>query len=144
MQDDCESSFSTDPGRLQLYIPEILEYFPDSYPLEAMMYAPGEDAEDLPAHLTTDCVSLTHTSIESVIIATTHWGEEEEGEWMWHVGVEDDIEWVGPFSGWGSWAGLIVIVRLTNIIIESVIIATTHWGRRVVVSGCGQLVGRAS
>ena len=43
------------------------------------MYPPGEDTDDLPTHLTTDVVSLTHTSIESAIIATTYWGDEDAG-----------------------------------------------------------------
>jgi hypothetical protein len=58
-----------------------MEHFPDSFPLAAMMYPPGEDTEDLPAHLTTDIVTLTHTSIESAIIATTHWEDDDECEW---------------------------------------------------------------
>lgn len=91
LQDDCEASFTTDPDCLQLYIPELLELFPDSLPLEAMMYPPGEDSDDLPTHLTTDKVTLTHTSIESAIIATTYWGEEDEGEWVWLVGVASVI-----------------------------------------------------
>ena len=40
------------------------------------MYPPGEDTEDLPSHLTSDMVTLTHSSIESAIIATTYWGDD--------------------------------------------------------------------
>ena len=67
------------------------------------MYAPGEDSEDFPLHLTTDMVTLTHTSIESSIIATTQWGEDD-GEWEglgacgrdWeHVGGAGNIMWEG-------------------------------------------------
>lgn len=46
------------------------------------MFPPGEDAEDLPPHLTTDMVTLTHASIESAIIATTHWGDEHSGTYV--------------------------------------------------------------
>ena len=70
---------------MQLYVPELLEQYPDCFPLEAMMFPPGEDAEDLPPHLTSDTVTLTHISIESAIIATTHWGEEHDREWVWLI-----------------------------------------------------------
>ena len=62
---------------VKLYLPELLELFSNSYPLEAMMFTPNEDLEDLPEHLTTDRIVITHTSIESAIIATTCWDLED-------------------------------------------------------------------
>ena len=61
-----------------MYIPEIMEHFLDSFPLVAMMYPP--DTEGYLLHLRTDVFTLTHVSIDSSIIATTHWGEEKR-EW---------------------------------------------------------------
>jgi hypothetical protein len=80
-QDESGVTFTTEPGSLQLYIPEIMEHFHDSFPLAAMMYPPGVDVEGSPQlrHLTSDVVTLTDTMIESAIIATTHWGDEGEG-----------------------------------------------------------------
>ena len=75
-QDDCVATFTTDPQRIKLHLPEILDAFPDSFPLDAMMFAPEGDADDFPPHLTTDMVTLTHTSILSSIIATTHWDDD--------------------------------------------------------------------
>lgn len=75
-QDDSEASFSTEPQTIQLYLPEILDQFPGCFPLEVMMFLPelaDDDTDDLPSHLTTDKVTLTHTSIESAIVATTEW-----------------------------------------------------------------------
>ena len=39
-----------------------------------------DSAEDLPLHLTSDVVTLTHTAIESSIIASTCWEYEQQGE----------------------------------------------------------------
>ena len=73
-------SFTTEPEKLKLYVSEIFDLFPNSsFPLAAMMYPPGEEAQDLPQHLTSDQVTLTHSSIESAIIATSCWDDKEDG-----------------------------------------------------------------
>ncbi len=81
-QDDADVSFTTEPESLKLYVSEILELFPESFPLAAMMYPPSEEAQDLPQHLITDEVTLTHSSIESAMIATTCWEDEDSSEWV--------------------------------------------------------------
>ena len=80
LQEDCEGHFTTNPERVKLYLPEILEHFGSLLPLEAMMYIRSEMPEDLPLHLTTDMVTLTHTTVESSIIASTCWEYEKREE----------------------------------------------------------------
>lgn len=81
MQEDCEAHFSTRPDLLKLYLPEILEHFSASFPLDTMMYMrSSEPSEDLPLHLTSDVVTLSHMTIESSIIASTCWEYEQQGE----------------------------------------------------------------
>jgi hypothetical protein len=81
LQEDCEGHFSTSPDLLRLYLPEVLEHFGHALPLETMLYMRSfESSDDLPLHLTSDVVTLTHTVIESSIIASTCWEYEKPGE----------------------------------------------------------------
>lgn len=45
-----------------------------------MLYMHSETTDDLPLHLTSDVVTLTHTSTESSIIASTCWESERQEE----------------------------------------------------------------
>ena len=77
-QEDCEGHFSTNPELVKLYLPEVLEHFGQSLPLESMLYIRQETSDDLPLHLTTDMVTLSHTAIESSIIASTCWEYDKQ------------------------------------------------------------------
>ena len=72
------ASSGTSPDLLKLYLPEVLEHFSQSLPLETMLYIRQETSDDLPLHLTTDMVTLSHTAIESSIIASTCWEYEKQ------------------------------------------------------------------
>ena len=78
LQEDCEGHFTTNPNSIKLYLPEILEHFGNDFPLEAMLYIRPETSDDLPLHLTSDIITLTHTEIESSIIASTCWEYEKQ------------------------------------------------------------------
>ncbi|XP_064395371.1 uncharacterized protein LOC135342551 isoform X2 [Halichondria panicea] len=81
LYDECEGNFTTTPVALQMFLPELLEYLTDSLPLQAMLYVTNEtQAEsEFPLDLTTEMITLTHTSIETSIVATTYWGDDETG-----------------------------------------------------------------
>ena len=66
-----------------MHLIEIIEVFSEGLPLDAMLYPPDdEEMDDLPPHLITDKVTITHTSIESAVIATTCWDDDTEGSFM--------------------------------------------------------------
>ena len=75
LQEDCEGRFTTTPECIKLYLPEIIEHFDSSFPLEAMLYVRPDASEELPHHLTSDLVTLTHLATETSIIASTCWEE---------------------------------------------------------------------
>lgn len=78
LYDDCSSHFTTDPYSVRLYLPDILEHFGDSLPLKATLYADLDtSSQDEPFHLSSDIVTLTHVSIESSIIASTCWEDDD-------------------------------------------------------------------
>ena len=73
LHEDCAGHFTTDPYRVRLYPPEILAHFSDLLPLKSMLFISAETSEELPIHLTSDIVTLTHTVTEISLIATTCW-----------------------------------------------------------------------
>lgn len=73
LSEDCAGHFTTDPYRVRLYPPEILAHFSDLLPLKSMLFISAETSEELPIHLTSDIITLTHTITETSLIATTCW-----------------------------------------------------------------------
>ena len=73
---ECEGHFQTDPGSVRLYLPEIAEYFKDSLPLVARVFLNSDVTDDCISSLVSDVVTLTHISVESSIIATTCWDDD--------------------------------------------------------------------
>lgn len=73
LHEDCAGHFTTDPYRVRLYPPEILAHFSDLLPLKSMLFINAETSEELPIHLTSDIITLTHSITETSLIATTCW-----------------------------------------------------------------------
>ena len=67
----CEGNFLTDPGSVRLYLPEIAEFFRESFPIVAKIFLNSDVTDDNVACLVSEVVTMTHVSIESSIIATT-------------------------------------------------------------------------
>ena len=63
----CNGHFTTSPKGVSLCLPDILQHLPDPFPLEVVAYS---HAGDLPEQLTAHVVTLTHSSIETSIIAS--------------------------------------------------------------------------
>ena len=71
--DDCIGQFTTHPYSAHTFLPEILQQIPDPFPMAAMLYISSETSDDLPVHLTSEVVNLSHSSIETSLIATSCW-----------------------------------------------------------------------
>jgi len=82
VQDECGATYTTTPSELQLHLSDIVEVLSEGLPLEAMMYPSDRKMDDLPSHLMTEKVTLTHTSVESAVIATTCLDEKSNGKGM--------------------------------------------------------------
>ncbi len=79
LQEDCSATFFTSPDQVSSHLTDIIEVFSEMLPLDVMMYPPDdEDMDDLPPHLRSDKVIITHTSIESAVIATTCWDDDAD------------------------------------------------------------------
>ena len=75
----CEGHFLTDPGSVRLYLPEIAEFFHESLPILAKLFINSDVTDDSVSSFASEVVKMTHTSVESAIIATS-WNAEETGE----------------------------------------------------------------
>lgn len=71
MYKDCDGHFSTAPGGIPLFLTDIVEYFKDSLPLNAILFLHSDSCNERIAHLASKVVTLTQVSIESSVIATT-------------------------------------------------------------------------
>ena len=71
--EDCIGQFTTHPYSAHTFLPEILQQLPDPFPMAAMLYISSETSDDLPVHLTSEVVKLTHASVETSLIATSCW-----------------------------------------------------------------------
>ena len=78
LYEDCGGCFLTDPSCVQLYATDIIEHLKDNLPLKATLFLDdsGESDSTL-SDLTSEVVTLKHTDVESFIIATTCWEEND-------------------------------------------------------------------
>ena len=82
LYEDCEGHFLTDPGSVQLYLTDIVEFFKDCLPLKAMLFPDnsGISSDDKISQLASEVITLKHIEVESSIIATTCWNESDSIE----------------------------------------------------------------
>ena len=71
----CTGHFTTSPKGVSLCLPDILQHFPDTFPLDVVAFS---HTDCLPEQLTMKVVKLTHSSIETSIIASPCM--EEDGD----------------------------------------------------------------
>ena len=74
---DCDGHFSTAPSGIQLFLTDIVEHFKDSLPLNAILFLDSDLCNDRIAQLASKVVTLTQVSIETSIIATTCFDEND-------------------------------------------------------------------
>lgn len=60
--------FTTDPNQAQFYIPEILDYIPNPFPLSARLYMDADSEYPLPDVLTKRPIKLLNSTVEESII----------------------------------------------------------------------------
>lgn len=71
--------FTTEPRLTYIYLPDIIEHFLNDFPLEVQVVMDdGDISEELPYYLTNEVASLTHIDSETSLIATTHWGKNDQ------------------------------------------------------------------
>ena len=95
MYRDCTGCFLTDPGSVRLYIPEIVEFFGKSFPLLVKVFL-NSDVSDSISNLVSDVVTISHSSIESSIVASTCWSDESSPNSLEKN--ENDNNWCMPFA----------------------------------------------
>ena len=71
----CTGHFTTSPKGISLCLLDILQHFPDTFPLDVVAFS---HTDCLPEQLTKKVVTLTHSSIETSIIASPCM--EEDGD----------------------------------------------------------------
>ena len=67
----------TDPSCVQLYVTEIVEHLKDSLPLKATLFLDSDQSDCPLPCLPSEIVTLKHTDVESFVIATTCWDEND-------------------------------------------------------------------
>lgn len=77
LYEDCGGCFLTDPSCIQLYATDIIEHLKDSLPLKAILFLDSDESDGTLSDPTSEVVTLKHTDVESFIIATTCWDEND-------------------------------------------------------------------
>lgn len=75
-----------------MFLPEIIEHIPDPVPCQTMLFVHAETASELPAHLVTAVVTLTCTSTETSLIATSTDVDDFTDAPMMDIPLDLDIE----------------------------------------------------
>jgi len=65
---DAAGKFTTEPRIAQFYIPEILEYIPNPFPLSARLFLENHNEQTLPDNLTKNPITVTNSAIEESVI----------------------------------------------------------------------------
>lgn len=77
LYEDCGGCFLTDPSCIQLYATDVIEHLKDSLPLKATLFLDADETDGTLPNLSSEVVTLKHTDVESFIIATTCWDEND-------------------------------------------------------------------
>lgn len=70
---DCEGCFSTKPGLIKLYLPEIVQHVPNAFPCQAILFLGTEFTSSLqhfPSSLLSNHVTMIETKQETSLIAS--------------------------------------------------------------------------
>eukprot|EP00731_Ephydatia_muelleri_P034474 Em0061g12a len=70
--ESCEAHFSTKPYDVRLFLPEILEHFPQPFPTTCYLFVNSETSQELPHHLTSSAVTLAGESTDLSLIASSN------------------------------------------------------------------------
>lgn len=95
LNEDCVGQFTTNPKEARFLLMQAIQRIPDPFPMEAELYMSVVTPE-LPLHLSSKVVTLTHCSIETFLVATTYCEDNttpsEEDEVPVEIPIHIDIE----------------------------------------------------
>ena len=95
LNEDCMGQFTTNPKEARFLLMQAIQRIPDPFPMEAELYMSVVTPE-LPLHLSSKVVTLTHCSIETFLVATTYCEDNttpsEEDEVPVEIPIHIDIE----------------------------------------------------
>ena len=72
LNEDCVGHFTTNPDDTRLLLMQAIQHMPDPFPMEAKLYITSDVSPQIPIGLSSKVVTLTHSSIETFLIATTY------------------------------------------------------------------------
>ena len=72
LNEDCEGHFTTKPDDARLLLMQAIQHMPDPFPMEAKLYMTSDVSRQIPIGLSSKVVTLTHSSIETLLVATTY------------------------------------------------------------------------
>ena len=72
LNEDCVGHFTTKPDDVRFLLMQAIQHMPDLFPMEAELYITSDVSPEIPTSLSSTVVTLTHSSIETFLIATTY------------------------------------------------------------------------
>lgn len=83
--------FTTDPRQAQFYIPEIMDYIPNPFPLSARLYMDTESEYPLPEILTKSPITILGSTIEESIIGNLQGESKDPSDSLNHSNMKKDL-----------------------------------------------------
>ena len=68
----CVGHFTTNPNDARLLLMQAIQHMPDPFPMEAELYITSDVSPEIPIGLSSKVVTLTHSSIEMILVATAY------------------------------------------------------------------------
>ena len=90
--ESCEAHFSTKPYDVQLFLPEILEHFPQPFPTMCYLFVNSDTSQELPHHLTSSAVTLAGESTDLSLIASSNFEVGPGRPLLVEIPIDLDIE----------------------------------------------------
>ena len=72
LNEDCEGHFTTNPDDTRLLLMQAIQHMPNPFPMEAKLYMTSDVSPQIPIGLSSKVVTLTHSSIETLLVATAY------------------------------------------------------------------------
>ena len=90
--ESCEAHFSTKPYDVRLFLPEILEHFPQPFPTTCYLFVNSDTSQELPHHLTSSAVTLAGESTDLSLIASGNFEVKPGHPLLVELPIDLDIE----------------------------------------------------
>ena len=80
LPEGCCGKFSTKPYDVRMFLPEIEELLADSFPLQFMLYVNSDTVGEIPSSIVSNAVNLRRFEMETSLIASVFFFNEEQYE----------------------------------------------------------------